>query len=110
MTSRSIGATPVAMSAPPARPCIVIAPVKDEIFIAVPDGTRTVMSTWSRARDQVDITVRVPSGTAMKISSFTGAITMHGRAGGADIATGVAPIDLDVIDGDLRLRYGGANA
>jgi hypothetical protein len=58
----------------------------------------------------VDITVRVPAGTAMKISSFTGAITVRGRSGGIDIATGVAPIVLDVVDGDLRLRYGGATA
>jgi hypothetical protein len=63
-----------------------------------------------RARDAVEITVRVPAGTAMKISSMIGAITVRGRSGGVDIATGVAPIDLDVVDGDLRLRYGGATA
>jgi hypothetical protein len=64
----------------------------------------------SRRPDLVDVTVRVPAGTAMKISSFTGAVTVRGRSGGADIATGVADINLDVIDGDLRLRYGGATA
>lgn len=64
----------------------------------------------SRTRDALDITVRVPAGTAMKISSVTGAITMTGRSGGVDVATGAAPIDLDVVDGDLRLRYGSATA
>jgi hypothetical protein len=64
----------------------------------------------ARLRDLVDITVLVPAGTAMKMSSFTGSITVHGRAGGVDVATGVGPIDLDVVDGDLRLRYGGATA
>jgi hypothetical protein len=63
-----------------------------------------------RRRDDVDITVQVPAGTAMRITSFTGAVTVRGRSGGADIATGVASIDLDVVDGDLRLRYGGATA
>jgi hypothetical protein len=64
----------------------------------------------SRPRDDVDITVRVPAGTAMKISSYFGAITVRGRSGGVDIATGLAPVILDVVDGDLRLRYGGAAA
>jgi hypothetical protein len=59
-----------------------------------------------RDREAVDITVSVPSGTAIKASSYTAPVTVHGRCGGADVATGAADITLEHVAGDLRVRYG----
>ncbi|MDQ2795840.1 MAG: DUF4097 domain-containing protein [Actinomycetota bacterium] len=58
----------------------------------------------------VAVVVTVPRGTALKIATFTGPITVHGRCGGADVATGSGAISLDVVDGDLTLRYGSAQS
>ena len=63
-----------------------------------------------RSRDALDIEVTVPSGTPLKISSFTADVTVTGRSGSADIAAGAADIVADHVDGDLRLRYGGGNS
>jgi hypothetical protein len=63
-----------------------------------------------RARDAVDIEVVVPSGTAVKIGSYTASIELTGRVGAADIASAAASIDVDEVDGDLRLRFGSGNA
>jgi len=59
-----------------------------------------------REKDGVDVDVQVPSGTALKISTFTAAVELVGRSGGADVATGAAAITLDHVDGNLVLRYG----
>lgn len=59
-----------------------------------------------RGRDGVAVTVTVPSGTAVTISSFTAPVTVDGRSGPADIGTGSADVVLDHVDGDLRLRFG----
>jgi hypothetical protein len=61
-------------------------------------------------RDAVDVSVVVPSGTAVKISSFSADVTVTGRSGSADIAAGAARISLEHVDGDLRLRYGSGSA
>jgi DUF4097 and DUF4098 domain-containing protein YvlB len=61
-------------------------------------------------RDGVDVEVRVPSGTAMKLNTGSAPIIMTGRAGGADVASGSGRIDLDTIDGDLRVRHGSAHS
>lgn len=61
-------------------------------------------------RDAIAITVLVPSGTAMKLSTFTAPIVTTGRGGSADIAAGAAAITLDHVDGELRLRVGSGNA
>jgi hypothetical protein len=63
-----------------------------------------------RQREAIDITVAVPSGTAVKISAVTADITVTGRSGSADIASGSSTISLGDIDGDLRLRYGSGTA
>jgi hypothetical protein len=63
-----------------------------------------------RDKDAVDVHVTVPSGTTLKISSFTASVTTHGHSGTTDIAFGSANADLDVVDGDLRLRYGSGTA
>jgi DUF4097 and DUF4098 domain-containing protein YvlB len=61
-------------------------------------------------RDGVDVAVVVPTGTPVKISSFTGDIALIGRVGTADLATGAATITADDVDGNLRLRFGSGTA
>jgi len=61
-------------------------------------------------RDAIDITVAVPSGTAVKLSAHTAALTVNGRCGGADVASGSSTITLAQVDGDLRLRLGSGTA
>ena len=63
-----------------------------------------------RRNDALDIAVTVPSGTPIKVSAFTAAVTLHGRSGNADVAAGSSTIALDHVDGDLRLRYGSGSA
>jgi DUF4097 and DUF4098 domain-containing protein YvlB len=63
-----------------------------------------------RNRDAADVVVTVPSGTQLKVTSFTAPITVDGRCGNADIAAGSASIDLDDVDGDLRVRLGSGSA
>lgn len=60
----------------------------------------------NHGREAVDVVVTVPTRTATKITVFTADVTVRGRIGGADIASGASRIDLDCVDGDLRLRYG----
>jgi Putative adhesin len=62
-----------------------------------------------RTRDAIDVEVTVPSGTPLKISCFTADVTVTGRCGNADIASGASEVDADYVDGDLRLRYGSGN-
>jgi hypothetical protein len=78
------------------------------LFISAPrQGTiLDMIGGWRGDRDAVDVDVRVPSGTALKIATFTADVVVVGRCGGADIATGGAAITLEHVDGDLLLRYG----
>lgn len=62
------------------------------------------------ARDEIDVVVTVPAGTAMRLSSFTAPIVVDGRSGSADVAAGAASITLDHVDGDLRMRFGSSTA
>ena len=57
----------------------------------------------------VDVIVTVPVGTAVKIATHKAAITITGRCGGADVATGSGAVSLDHVDGDLQLRIGHAD-
>jgi hypothetical protein len=59
-----------------------------------------------RNRDAMDVTVTVPSGSPIKATTFSADITVDGRCGTADIASGASTISLDEVAGDLRLRYG----
>jgi hypothetical protein len=59
-----------------------------------------------RQRDELDVRIRVPSGTAMHVLTYTASVTVHGRVGGADIAFGAAQARLEHVDGDLRVRFG----
>jgi hypothetical protein len=76
----------------------VIAPRQGGIF--------DMLGGWRRDRDAVNVEIRVPSGTAVKISTFTADVVVDGCCGGADLATGAASITLEHVEGDLLLRYG----
>lgn len=69
-------------------------------------GVADLLNSWRREREGADVEISVPSGTAMKLSSFTADIVVHGRCGGADVASGTGPISVEDVAGDLRLRYG----
>jgi hypothetical protein len=90
--------------------------ISDRYVVALADHTLTVMSPreggvfdlpiFGRSKDAVDVVVDVPSGTALRLSTFSADVRVHGRAGGADIAAGSADIAVDHVGGDLRVRYG----
>ncbi len=61
-------------------------------------------------RDAIDVDVVVPSGTSIKVASYSADVVVLGRSGTADIASGTASMQLDHVDGDLRLRYGSGPA
>jgi Putative adhesin len=63
----------------------------------------------ARKHDAIDVEVIVPSGTALKISSFTADVTVVGRCGAADLASAASNVVADIVDGDLRLRVGSGN-
>lgn len=62
-----------------------------------------------RTRDAIDVEVTLPSGTPLTISSHTADVTVTGRCGNADIASGASEVNAEYVDGDLRLRYGSGN-
>ncbi|PZS18144.1 MAG: hypothetical protein DLM57_06945 [Pseudonocardiales bacterium] len=69
-----------------------------------------LLGRHSGRQEAIDITVTVPSGTAVKASAFTADITVTGRTGSAEIAAGSSTIAVEHVDGDLRLRYGSGTA
>lgn len=78
------------------------------LFVTAPrqGGIFDMLGGWRREKDAVDVEVTVPSGTALKVSTFTADVRVVGRCGGADVSTGAASITLEQVDGDLLLRYG----
>ncbi len=73
-------------------------------------GLTDIIGGWRRDRAGLDVTLEVPSGTAIKMSTAGADINLTGRYGGVDVATGAASIRLDTVTGNLRLRYGHAEA
>jgi hypothetical protein len=69
-------------------------------------GLPDLLGGWRKDRDAIDVVIVVPTGTAVKLTTATAAITVTGRVGDADIASGNASVDLGTVAGDLRLRYG----
>ncbi|HKC29997.1 MAG TPA: DUF4097 family beta strand repeat-containing protein [Jatrophihabitans sp.] len=63
-----------------------------------------------RSGQALDVRVRVPSGTPVKIATFTAPIRILGRVGDADLAFGSAEAGVRDVDGDLRLRFGSGEA
>jgi hypothetical protein len=86
------------------RTLTVMTPRRGGIFDLGPLGGR------ARVHEAIDITVAVPSGTAVKLSAVTAALTVTGRSGSADVAAGSSTIGLGHVDGDLRLRFGTGTA
>lgn len=81
-----------------------------EVLTPREGGLADFLGSWKRDRDGVDAQITVPTGTAVKLMTFTAPITVVGRIGGADIATGTGTIIVDQVDGDLRLRLGAADS
>lgn len=71
-------------------------------------GVFDVFGDMWRKNAGVDVDVTVPTGTAMKITTFTAGVRVEGRCGGADVGNAAARVDLDEVGGDLRLRSGNA--
>lgn len=63
-----------------------------------------------RGNDGLDIHIVVPTGTAVKISTFTAPIRITGSVGEADIAFGSGQAAVGDVGGDLRLRIGSGTA
>ncbi len=59
-----------------------------------------------RHRDAIDVRITVPSGTPIKVGSFTAELTVRGRSGSCDLAAATSVVRAEFIDGDLRLRAG----
>lgn len=71
-------------------------------------GLADLFRGWRDGWGAVDATIEVPDGTRVTVASATEQMTVTGRCGNTDIATAGGRINLDRIDGDLRLRYGHA--
>jgi hypothetical protein len=82
---------------------VVHAPRQGGIFdLALFGGKRTGRG--------LDVRVVVPTGTDVKIATFTAPIRIPGRVGDADLAFGSGEAAVREVDGDLRLRFGSGNA
>jgi hypothetical protein len=81
----------------------VVAPRQGGIFdLAIFGGRRTGRG--------LDVKVVVPSGSDVKIATFTAPIRIPGRVGDADLAFGASEAAVRDVDGDLRLRFGSGTA
>jgi hypothetical protein len=58
----------------------------------------------------LDVRVVIPTGSDVKIATFTAAIRIPGRVGDADLAFGSSEAAVREVNGDLRLRFGSGNA
>jgi DUF4097 and DUF4098 domain-containing protein YvlB len=65
-----------------------------------------ILGGHRQQRNAMDVTVTLPSGSAVKATTSSADIAVDGRCGAADIASGGASISLEEVDGNLRLRYG----
>lgn len=81
-----------------------------EVLTPREGGLIDFLGGWKRDAASVDAEITVPSGTAVKLTTFTADITVVGRTGGADLATGTGAIVVGEVDGDLRLRFGSASS
>jgi hypothetical protein len=80
----------------------------DTLTITAPreGGVFDMIFAGNNGRTALDTVIRVPTGTAAKISTVSADITVRGTVGGLDIASGSADITVAQVSGDLRLRYG----
>lgn len=56
--------------------------------------------------DAVDVTVVLPTGSDVKISSFTADITITGTVGATDLAFATSTVAVGTVDRDLVLKFG----
>lgn len=61
---------------------------------------------FGRGRTGVDVEVTLPSGADINVHVMSADIRTVGRLGASDIASGSSQIELDEVDGDLRVRGG----
>lgn len=54
----------------------------------------------------LEITLAVPSGTSIKVAGYSVEAIAEGRTGTVDVAGGRAIVELDRVDGELRVRCG----
>lgn len=80
------------------------------VVVASRPGVSDLMGAWRKDRNAVYVSVEVPASTTAKLATATADITVHGRLGTTDVATGHAAVDLGDIDGDLRLRTGNGHS
>jgi hypothetical protein len=73
-------------------------------------GLADLINGWRRDRDAIEAAIDVPAGTPVNIASASADIAVTGRSGDTQIATTATRIDLECVDGDLRLRYGNAHS
>ena len=57
-------------------------------------------------QDGVDVVVDVPSGADVEVMVQSADITIEGRVGTSNIGSGSSQVELDEVDGDLRVRGG----
>jgi hypothetical protein len=69
-------------------------------------GWADLLGGWRRSRDVIDAIIDIPSGTPLRIFSASDDITVTGTCGDTEIGTSAARILLEMVTGDLRLRYG----
>ena len=74
--------------------------------VAPRPGVSELRGAWRKDRNAVHVAIEVPTGTPVKLATATADVTVTGRIGAADIATGHATINLGSVAGDLRVRSG----
>ncbi len=75
------------------------------LVVRGPKGGHLPLFGGRADHDALDVSITVPSGTAMKLSSLATDTTVRGRAGSVHVAAGAAAIVLDEVDGDLRAHF-----
>lgn len=71
-----------------------------------PSGGLLDLASRHQRQDALEIAVRVPADTPIKIGTQSASLTTRGRLGSADITGGSLDARIEAIAGDLRLRYG----
>jgi hypothetical protein len=83
-----------------------------EIDWSEPSRTLTVRSSTRLPLRVVPLalSVRAPAGSRLTLDGGSGPVTVTGRSGHAEVRTGAGDIELDDVDGDLRLTTGSGAA
>jgi Putative adhesin len=57
-------------------------------------------------RTEVDIVVELPAGSTTKVTAMSAAVTSTGRIGTTAVNSGASSVELDLVDGELKLHGG----